>query len=102
MELTKSTIINNFEWVLAQQTAVDMLKLAGLYEKILEITEELRDLDIPAIDITPEELMNDNHKGSIYNSVYRLFQQLNSIQTNKLTYLPNLVGVYLLIRSKNI
>jgi hypothetical protein len=98
MDISKSTIINNFEWLLAQQTAVDMLKLDGLHDLLVEATDQLKALELPTIDTHPEELLEKPvHSNHHYYPIYALFQRLNSIQTNKLTYLPNIVGIYLLM-----
>jgi len=105
MELTKSTIINNFEWILAQQFALDILKINNYLETMKKIVTELNELDIPIIKINADEIIYKPRQSDFINHeyfpIYELFIKINSIQENKLTYLPNIIGIYLLIESKN-
>ena len=99
MEIEKSLILSNFQWVLAQQTMVDMLKILGLYEEMLDAYERLGTMDIMIIySEYPEYPRKLDGK---YSRIYELFWNLDAVSENKNTYLPNLCGLYLLNNLKN-
>ena len=97
MDISKSLIINNFEWILAQQTAVDILKIHNLHHNLAECSNIIKDLDIPDIHTSHNEYSLEKNREHPYYSLFKLFYHLNEIQENQNTYLPNLVGIYLIM-----
>jgi len=92
-EITKQTIVNNFEWIYNNQVTMDILKIQGLKNYFEEILDHIKQLlpDDLIVKVNLEQLTM--HNGS---SLYNLFRELNSIQTNNQTYLPNLLGIFLI------
>ncbi len=91
--ISKQIIINNFEWIKNNQVAMDMLAIEGLRVDLIEISEQIHQLIPDDLVVKGELLELDNYKGG---HLFELFSRLNSIQKNKNTYLPNLVGIYLI------
>jgi len=92
-QITKQTIVNNFEWIINNQVTMDILELQGLKNDFKEISRELKDSlpDDLLVKVNLEEL--STYDGS---RLYNIFRELNNIQTNKHTYLPNMLGIYLM------
>jgi len=92
--ITKSTIINNFDWI--NGPAMDLLDVMGFrttFENTVNILREMPDMSIDT-DVLKNKIKspkNDTER------LYNLFWELNERQNNKYTYLPNLVGMYLII-----
>ena len=98
ISVSKSLIINNFEWIINNQIAMDMFKLARLQNDLLEVYSKIKEL-IPDDLIVDGDLYElDKCNGGKYYSLYDYFKNLTKIQENKGTYLPNLVGIYLVIK----
>jgi hypothetical protein len=92
LNITKRLIINNFDWIINNQVAMDMLEIEGLRDDLLENYEQIKIL-IPDDMVVEGDLLElDAFEGS---HLYNYFIRLNSIQMNKDTYLPNLVGIYI-------
>ena len=92
LNITKRLIINNFDWIINNQVAMDMLEIDGLRDDLLENYEQIKIL-IPDDLVVEGDLLELNaFEGS---HLYNYFIRLNSIQMNKDTYLPNLVGIYI-------
>ena len=93
IEITKQTIVNNFEWVSNNQVTMDILELQGLKNDLNKISGQIKELlpDNFIIKVNLDEL--STYEGS---DLYNLFRELNSIKTNKQTYLPNMLGIYLI------
>ena len=92
-QITKQTIINNFEWISNNQVIMDILELQGLKNYFMEISQQIKE-SLPEdliIKVNLDEL--SSYEGS---SLYNIFRELNSIQTNKQTYLPNMLGIFLM------
>jgi hypothetical protein len=92
-QITKQTIVNNFEWISNNQVTMDILELQGLKNDFEEISRKLKDSlpDNLIISVNLDEL--SSYEGS---SLYNIFSRLNSIKKNKQTYLPNMLGIYLI------
>jgi hypothetical protein len=92
-KITKQTIINNFEWICNNQVAMDMLEIHGLMNDFKVISRQIKELlpDDLLVKVNLEEL--SNYDGS---RLYKIFRELNNIQKNKQTYLPNMLGIYLM------
>ena len=97
MDITKSLIINNFEWILAQQTTADILKMSNLHQSLLYCLNTLKELDIPDIHTNPDEYLPTSHQNHHVYPLYKFFIELNNIQSNRLTYLSNIVGIFLIM-----
>ena len=97
LSVSKSLIINNFEWIINNQIAMDMFELAGLQNDLIEVYNKIKEFipDDLIVDGDLYELENCNI--GKYCSLYNYFKNLTNIQNNKDTYLPNLVGIYLVI-----
>ena len=93
IHITKQTIVNNFEWVSNNQVTMDILELQGLKNDLNKISGQIKELlpDNFIIKVNLDEL--STYEGS---DLYNLFRELNSIKTNKQTYLPNMLGIYLI------
>jgi len=93
IQITKQTIVNNFEWVSNNQVTMDILELQGLKNDFNKISGQIKELlpDNFIIEVNLDEL--SAYDGS---DLYNLFRELNSIKTNKQTYLPNMLGIYLI------
>jgi hypothetical protein len=92
LNITKRLIINNFDWIINNQVAMDMLEIEGLRDDLLENYEQIKILIPDDLVVEGDLLELDAFEGS---HLYNYFIRLNSIQTNKDTYLPNLVGIYI-------
>ena len=92
LNITKRLIINNFDWIINNQVAMDMLEIEGLRDDLLENYEQIKTLIPDDLVIEGDLLELDAFEGS---HLYNYFIRLNSIQMNKDTYLPNLVGIYM-------
>lgn len=92
LNITKRLIINNFDWIINNQVAMDMLEIEGLHDDLLENYEQIKTLIPDDLVIEGDLLELDAFEGS---HLYNYFIRLNSIQMNKDTYLPNLVGIYM-------
>jgi len=108
MKINSSMIVNNFEWIVNNQIAMDIIKLLGFQTQFNDAYKEIRKLpkvynndNIPGNqDITMEYI--NNHKNKVlseYLGIFDLFYELNSKQKNKNTYLPNLYGLLLISHS---
>jgi hypothetical protein len=97
ISVSKSLIINNFEWIINNQIAMDMFELSGLKNDLIEVYDKIKEFvpDDLIVDGDLYELENCNI--GKYYSLYNYFKNLTKIQKNKDTYLPNLVGIYLVI-----
>jgi hypothetical protein len=92
LNITKRLIINNFDWIINNQVAMDMLEIEGLRDDLLENYEQIKILIPDDLVVEGDLLELDAFEGS---HLYNYFIRLNSIQMNKDTYLPNLVGIYI-------
>ena len=106
MKISKQMILNNYEWFKNNQIANDIIKLLGFdiqfndaEFKINKLNNNLfhefnnNDIDMNYIK------KNKNSVSPEYKGIFDLFYQMNKIQINKHTYLPNLYGLILI--SKN-
>ncbi len=98
ISVSKSLIINNFEWIINNQIAMDMFELSGLKNDLIEVYDKIKEFipDDLIVDGDLYELENCNI--GKYCSLYNYFKNLTKIQKNKDTYLPNLVGIYLVTK----
>jgi hypothetical protein len=99
-------IINNYEWICNNQIAMDIVKLLGFQDTLHNAFNEIRKLaklqqnindTLISRDITMEYI-SANKKGILieYKGIFDFFYELNKIQKNKNTYLPNLYGLLLI------
>ena len=106
MIISISMIINNYEWILNNQIAIDIVKLLGFQNQLHTALKEIRNIaklhqnindELINKDITMEYI-SDNKKQILveYNGIFDFFYELNKIQKNKNTYLPNLYGLLLI------
>jgi hypothetical protein len=109
MKINSSMIVNNFEWIVNNQIAMDIIKLLGFQTQFNDAYKEIRKLvkahrndnDIFGYEDITMEYIN-NHKNKVlseYLGIFDLFYELNSKQKNKNTYLPNLYGILLISHS---
>jgi len=91
--ISKQTILNNFEWIQNSQVAMDMLEINVLRNEFNEIYELIKKLLPDDLVIDADILELEYYNGG---RLYNLFKSLNSIKSNKDTYLPNIVGIYLI------
>ncbi len=93
LNVSKQLIINNFEWIINNQVAMDMLEIEGLKADLLDMFENIKKI-IPDDLVVEGDLLDfDNYDGS---RLFHFFSRLNSIQSNMDTYMPNLIGIYLI------
>lgn len=103
MIINISTIINNYEWVINNQIAMDIIKLFGfetqlynVYKKILKLKNNQDKIQINT-NITMDFIKDNKDKILLeYLAIFDFFYELNKIQINKNTYLPNLYGILLI------
>jgi len=97
--INKEVIVNNFEWILNNQVAMDMLDVAGLQLDFITISEKIKTL-IPDTELKFEGNLKELKKydGGNYSRLYTYFKRLNQIQKNPNTYMPNLAGIYLVMK----
>jgi len=95
--INKATIINNFEWIRNNQIAMDMLEVAGLKSDLINVAEKIKTIIPDDIELRFQgDLFElEKYDGGNYYKLYSYFKQLNRIQTNPNTYMPNLAGIYL-------
>ena len=92
LNVNKQLIINNFEWIINNQVAMDMLEIEGLKTDLLDMYENIKTLVPDDLVVEGDLLEFDNYDGG---RLFHFFTSLNSIQVNTDTYMPNLVGIYL-------
>ena len=96
--IDKSTIINNFEWF--NGPAKDLIEYNGLLDVFNYVQEELK--NIPEMNINIDSFDYQIKKPSKpIEKLYDMFWKLNEQKENKYTYLPNLIGIYLIIQNQN-
>ena len=96
--VSKSLIINNFEWIINNQIAMDMFELAGLKNDLLEVYNKIKEIIPDDLNVYGDLYELEQCDSGKYYSLYNYFKNLTKIQKNKDTYLPNLVGIYLVIK----
>ena len=105
MKINISMVINNFEWIVNNQIAMDIIKLLGFQTQLNEAFRDIR--KIAKIDKYKNIIVNEDitmeyieiHKNKVlskYQGIFDLFYELNRAQKNKNTYLPNLYGLFLI------
>jgi hypothetical protein len=109
MKINSQMIVNNFEWIVNNQIAMDIIKLLGFITQFNDVYKEIRKLakahknnnDIfDNEDITMEYITTNKNKVlPEFLGIFDLFYELNSKQKNKNTYLPNLFGILLISQS---
>lgn len=106
MILNKQIIVNNFEWIIHSQPAVDIINVFGFGEQLMEVYNKIVDfVDQSDVnnrfvngidwDSLPESIPGD------FSGIYDLFHEMNKIQNNKNTYVPNLAGIILASKYRN-
>jgi hypothetical protein len=97
--INKAIIVNNFEWIRNNQVAMDILKIEGLQQDFIAIAEKIKTL-IPDTELNFEGNLGELEKydGGTYSKLYSYFKRLNQIQKNQNTYMPNLAGIYLVMK----
>jgi hypothetical protein len=97
--INKAIIVNNFEWIRNNQVAMDILKIEGLQQDFIAIAEKIKTL-IPDTELNFEGNLVELEKydGGTYSKLYSYFKRLNQIQKNQNTYMPNLAGIYLVMK----
>jgi len=97
--INKAIIVNNFEWIRNNQVAMDILKIEGLQQDFIAIDEKIKTL-IPDTELNFEGNLVELEKydGGTYSKLYSYFKRLNQIQKNQNTYMPNLAGIYLVMK----
>ena len=95
MIISKRIILNNFEWIINTQSTMDIIQLLGFYNSLITAYNIIQKLEIDDIDITLEYIDKNKNTGS-YQGIFDLFYEMNQIQKNKNTYLPNLYGLILI------
>jgi hypothetical protein len=97
--INKATIVNNFEWIRNNQVAMDMLEVAGLKSDFISVFEKIKTI-IPDTELSFQgDLVElEKYDGGNYARLYLHFKQLNHIQKNPNTYMPNLAGIYLVAK----
>ncbi len=110
MIITISMIVNNYEWIVNNQIAMDIIKLLGFQLQFNDAYKEIRKITksdnntyqiLSDEDITMEYIIVRKNKIlTEYRGIFDLFYELNSRQKNKNTYLPNLYGLLLISNTK--
>jgi len=102
MKINNSTIINNFEWILNNQIAMDIIKLLGFQEQLYDASKEIRKIGKLDIDNITIEYITTHKKLILikYLGIFDLFYELNLLQKNQNTYLPNLYALILISTNK--
>jgi hypothetical protein len=104
MKISKQMILNNYEWFKNNQIVNDIIKLLGFdtqfndaYIKINNnnLFDKFNIDDIDDIDMSYIK-KNKNRISHEYKGIFDLFYQMNKMQINKDTYLPNLYGLILI------
>ena len=106
MKITISMIVNNYEWIVNNQIAMDIIKLLGFITQFNDVYKEIRKLAkahknnndiIDNEEITMEYItVNKNKVLPEFLAIFDLFYELNNKQKNKNTYLPNLYGLLII------
>jgi hypothetical protein len=96
--VNKSLIINNFEWIINNQIAMDMFKLDGLENDLLEVYSKIKKFIPDDLNVDGDLYELEQCDSGKYYRLYNYFKNLTKIQKNKDTYLPNLVGIYLVMK----
>ena len=106
MIINISMIINNYEWIFNNQIAMDIVKLLGFQNELHNAIKEIRKIaklhqnindSLISKDITMEYISASKKNILMeYNGIFDFFYELNKIQKNKNTYLPNLYGLLLI------
>ena len=106
MKINISMIVNNFEWIVNNQIAMDIIKLIGFQTQFHDAYKEIR--TIAKLDKNDNVMLSNEditmeyitiHKNKVlpeYRGIFDLFYELNNKQKNKNTYLPNLYGLLLI------
>ena len=94
--INKATIVNNFDWICNNQVAMDMLEVARLKSDFIAVAEKIKTI-IPDTELSFQgDLVElEKYDGGDYSQLYSYFKQLNHVQNNPNTYMPNLAGIYL-------
>lgn len=95
MIVSKNIILNNFEWIKNTQSTMDIIKLLGFYDSFITAYNIIQKIEINDTYITLEYIDKNKNVGS-YQGIFDLFYEMNQIQNNKNTYLPNLYGLILI------
>ena len=97
--INKTVIVNNFEWIRNNQVAMDILKIEWLQQDFIAIAEKIKTI-IPDTELNFEGNLVELEKydGGNYSRLYSYFKRLNQIQKNQNTYMPNLAGIYLVMK----
>jgi len=95
MIVSKTIILNNFEWIKNTQSTMDIIRFLGFYDSFITAYKIIQNLELSDIDITLEYIDKNKNTGS-YQGIFDLFYEMNRIQKNRNTYLPNLYGLIII------
>ena len=96
MIITKELIIQNLEYLNNTQPFKHFLLAENIYNTLPEIIKSINNVDIPPIKTNFNDLSLYNPAGNTIEKFYNIIYKITSSIENKNTYLPTLVGTYLI------